>query len=419
MPPLLNVDTAIEKILERIERIDSEQIPITLSHKRILAQDVKAEVALPPFDNAAVDGYALYHEDIVGASQDNGIRLNVTMDILAGQAPTKALARGTCARIMTGAPIPQGANCVIRVEDTDSNWQSEPANKPPQQVRIFHAGQEGENIRLVGESIRAGEIVLKAGDAITPAGIGMLVALGVTKVHVLKRPRVAILSSGDELLTLEEPLTPGKIRDVNSYTLAIMCEDMGAEVVRLPIARDTPESIRQLFEDALKTKPHLIISSAGVSVGAVDYVRDILEEMGSIDLWRINLRPGKPLAYGQLQGIPFFGLPGNPVSAMVTFDVLVRPALEYLSGYQYPEFYVEALTTHPIHSDGRRSYLRVYLETINGRYYATETGTQSSGALMSMVQADGLLIVPEDVKYVESNRKMKVKLLKPLKDYDL
>jgi molybdopterin molybdotransferase len=246
-----------------------------------------------------------------------------------------------------------------------------------------------------------------------PQEIGVLAALGQARVQVIRKPRVVVLSSGDELVGVEQALTPGKIRDVNRFTLAGLVDDFGGQAIRLPIARDTLESVERMFTDALLGEPDMIISSAGVSVGAADLIRDVLGKLGEMNFWRINLRPGKPLAFGHLGDIPFFGLPGNPVSAMVTFYVLVRPALLKQAGRSDYWPSLTATLEEPLSSDGRRSYIRVKLrQNDNGLWLASTTGTQSSGALMSMVLADGLMVIPEGQTVCNIGDKFHVYLLR-------
>jgi molybdopterin molybdotransferase len=276
----------------------------------------------------------------------------------------------------------------------------------------------GANVRPIGENVQQGQRILQAGIVLRPQDIGVLASVGHAQIQVARQPRVAILTTGDELVTADEPLSPGKIRDANSYTLAGLVAQHGGIPLVLPIAPDDLEGVRGLFRDALAVKPDMVISSAGVSVGAADYVRTVLAELGEVDFWRINLRPGKPLAFGMLNGgeagrIPFFGLPGNPVSAMVTFDVVVRPALFQMQGRVDDPATITAMTADEVVSDGRRSYLRVTLHRAeDGRMIARETGTQSSGALFSMVLADGLMIVPEDVTHLPAGSAVIVRLLR-------
>jgi molybdopterin molybdotransferase len=308
--------------------------------------------------------------------------------------------------------MPDGADAVVPVEQTDQQWESGENLPLPEVVAIYASVSPGDYVRPVGEDIQAGQIVLDAGTLIRPQELGILAALGQAQVSVIRRPRVAILSSGDELIDVSEPLAPGKIRDVNSYTLFGLINTYGGVSIRIPTARDTLDDVRRRFREAIDQQPDLILSSAGVSVGAFDIVRAVMEELGQIDFWRVNLRPGKPLTFGSLGGVPFFGLPGNPVSAMVTFDVFVRPALLKLSRRPDAVPTVEAILRESLKSDGRRSYIRVKLSREGGQIIAHTTGTQSSGALMSMVLADGLLIIPENVTEARAGEKFSVRLLK-------
>ncbi len=412
MSELMNVDKALEQILAAMPDIGTETLNIAQAHGRILAEEVIAEVNLPPFPNSSMDGFAVRAADVAAASADHPIVLNVTQDIPAGKAPEKDVQVGEAARIMTGAPMPDGADAIIPVENTDAKWRE--GDPPPAQVQIYKAVQSGDYVRPVGESVAVGQTILTAGTTLRAAEIGILASLGRATVKVNRIPRVVILGSGDELVEPGQPLSPGQIYDSNSYMLAALVEETGAEAVRLPVARDTVEDLRAMFQQALDHQPDMLLSSAGVSVGAADFTRQILAELGEIGFWKINLRPGKPLAFGNIRGVPFLGLPGNPVSAIVTFDVLVRPALLAMARKPDDAEYTTAINAEEIKSDGRRSYLRVTLLRENGQLMAYTTGTQSSGALMSMVTADALMIVPEDVTHVEAGTPMRVKLLKTL-----
>lgn len=359
-----------------------------------------------------MDGFAVRADDVSGADQHMPVQLQVVLDIPAGAVVDRVIGQGEAARIMTGAPLPAGADAVIPVEQTDSRWHMGEAMPLPATVRVFRKPEAGDCVRPAGEDVRVGQVVLSAGTMLRPQDIGVLAALGRTQIPVVRPPRVVIVSSGDELLDASEALAPGKIRDVNSYTLAGLVSSYGAQPIRLPIARDTLDDVRRLFRQAVELHPDVVISSAGVSVGAFDVVRSVLEEMGNVNFWRVNIRPGKPLAFGHLADIPFFGLPGNPVSAMVTFDVFVRPALMKLSRRPDATPTLMAITGEDIRSDGRRSYLRVTLAQQDGRWIARTTGTQSSGALMSMVLADGLVIIPEDMLEVPAGTALPVRLLR-------
>jgi molybdopterin molybdotransferase len=410
---LLRVEEAIERILAEIHPLKAESINLSDAFQRILAEDVTAPMDLPPFANSSMDGYAVRAQDI----HQTPITLPVITDIPAGSAPTIPVEAGQAARIMTGAPMPPGADAVIPVEDTDSQWDL--GGPPPQTVTFQKGTNVGANVRPIGENVQRGQIVLQAGTLLRPQDVGILASLGIAQVSVMRQPRIVILTTGDELLNPGQPIAPGKIYDANSPMLAALVRQYGGQPFVLPISPDDIHSVRQLFQDALQKQPDMIISSAGVSVGAADFIRTVLEELGEINFWRINLRPGKPLAFGMLRGndgqtIPFFGLPGNPVSAMVTFDVIVRPALlklQSLDDTAYTET-IDAVVGERIDSDGRRSYLRVKLTRDGQQWVAQLTGTQSSGALMSMVEADGLLIVPEDVRVVEAGEVLPVRLLR-------
>ena len=408
MTPLLNVDSALAEILADIKTLDAETVSLPDCHDRVLAEDIVSPIDLPPFDNSAMDGYAVRYEDSAAASQSNPIALTVTMDIPAGSTADGQLRTGQAARIMTGAPIPKGATAVIPVEDTDDNWSKGENSPLPARVSLFRNLEMGENIRLAGENIGAGDTIMTAGTLIGAAEIGMIAGIGFPRVAVIRKPKVAILSSGDELVDIYDELTPGKIRDTNGYTLAGLIRGAGGVPIRLPIAKDTLASIRALYRRALEINPDLLISTAGVSVGAADLVRIVMDELGEIDFWRINMRPGKPLAYGTICGIPFFGLPGNPVSTMVTFEVLVRPALAKIAGRDFNQRAIKATIADDMRSDGRRTYARVKLKREAGRLLARSTGIQSSGALMSMVLADGLAIIPEDETFMPAGSEVDV-----------
>ena len=412
--PLHNIDEATARILTAIHRLPSENVPLIEAFGRVLAEDVSAPVSLPPFANSSMDGYAVHAGDVTNATQDSPAQLRVTMDIPAGAAHTRTLQPGEAARIMTGAPMPDGANAVVPVEQTDQNWRTGTDESLAERVAILSPVRAGDYVRPIGEDVKAGQIILNAGTLLRPAELGALAGVGVAQVPVVRQPRIAIVSTGDELVGVDEPLAPGKIRDSNSYTLYGLVLQYGGIPIRIPTARDTLEDVRRRFHEALDAQPDLIISSAGVSVGVFDVVRAVLDELGKVDFWRVNLRPGKPLAYGNLHGVPFFGLPGNPVSAMVTFDVFVRPVLLKMLGRTDALPTVQAVMGESLRSDGRRSYLRVTLSQENGHTVARTTGTQSSGALMSMVQADGLLIIPEGVIDVAAGQTFPVRLLRSI-----
>ncbi len=403
---LLSVDQARERILSRFQPVTIETLSLAGCSKRVLAQDIIAPNDLPPFDNSSMDGFAVRAADVADATTDSPRSLRVVADIPAGSHPTIFLKAGEAARIMTGGPVPQGADVVIPVEDTGFN-ERDAGTPAPDEVQVFRPADAGWNIRPRGMDILSGEIVLYKGRILKPQDLGLLSMLGFATVGVFRRPRVALFSSGDELLPPEAALQEGKIRDSNSYTLAALIEDAGTEVIRLGVARDNYDSVLALLEQAVDLKVDMILSSAGVSVGAFDFVKEVIESNGRMDFWRVNMRPGKPVAFGDYKEIPFIGLPGNPVSAFVGFEVFVRAALGRMSGAgdgTRPTVRVRCM--EQIDSDGRESYLRAQVQEENGSFVARLTGHQGSGNLHSLVQANALLIIPAGVKCVPAGQEV-------------
>ena len=403
---MFSVAEARERILSRIHTTTIESVSLSDALNRVLARDLVTDGDYPPFDNSAVDGFALRSEDAAASRT-----LSVVADIPAGAAPTTGIHAGQAARIMTGAQMPPGADCVIPVEDTDFKNRNAGA-APPNSVRLGKSVGAGDNIRVSGTDMRAGDIVLSKGRRLKAQDLGLLATLGHASVNVCKRPRVALMSSGNELLEADAPLEPGKIRDSNSYTLSALLTQTGAEVIRLGVARDTRESVTVLLNKAADENADLILSSAGVSVGAFDFIKDVIETNGSMDFWKVNMRPGKPLAFGEYRGIPFIGLPGNPVSAFVGFEVFARPALQRMSGSMDGDRQrVRVRCAEEIESDGRESYLRARIRRADGVPSAFLTGHQGSGNLLSLAQADALLIVPAGVKCVPAGSEVDAILL--------
>ncbi len=408
---LLSVQAAQKRILSLLESVEPENLPLTECTNRVLAEDIAAAADLPPFDNSAMDGFAVRSADVAAASPASPRTLRVVADIAAGAAPEASLAPGQAARITTGAPLPKGADAVVPVEDTDFNERA-PGTPAPGQVQVFRPVATGGFVRSRGMDARAGQVVLAKGRRLRPQDIGLMAMLGMANVSVHRKPRVALLSSGDELLPLHQPLTAGKIHDSNSYALAAQVESAGAECIRLGIAADTRAAITSLLEQAVTSRADLILSSAGVSVGAYDFVKEAVEAHGQLNFWRVNMRPGKPLAFGNYRGVPFFGLPGNPVSAFVTFEVFARAAIERLSGMtgsSRPRARVRL--EEAVESDGRESYLRAVVRPADGILSAHLTGHQGSGNLLSLVQANALLIVPAGVKSLPAGREVEAWLL--------
>jgi molybdopterin molybdotransferase len=309
---------------------------------------------------------------------------------------------------MTGAALPPGADAVIMVEDTDFTERA-PGSHAPGRVTLNRQIQPGENVRQRGEDLRSGEGVLQAGHRLRAQDLGLLAMLGIADVPVHRRPRLALLSSGNELLAPDKALVPGKIRDSNSYVLGSLAEQAGTELVRLGVAADNEADVRSRLGQAVQAQADVIVSSAGVSVGAFDYVKTVIEQDGGLDFWKVNMRPGKPLAFGRYQSIPFFGLPGNPVSAFIGFEVFVRPALEKLSGAPFqPRPTRKARLLEEVRSDGRESYLRCIAGFEHGEPVVRLTGHQGSGNQLSLVQSNALLILPSGVKCVPANSEVDI-----------
>ena len=397
---MLSVTEARERILSHFQTTTEETLPLIKCANRILAVDIAAAYDFPFFNNSSMDGFAIRAEDSATAAADSRLTLSVVADIPAGSAPTVTLAKGQSARIMTGAQLPQGADAVIPVEDTDFHSR-DAGTAAPKTISFTRTVKVGENVRPRGMDLQAGKVVIQRGRKLKPQDLGLLAMLGIARVTVYKKPRIALISTGDELLEVDAPLTTGKIHDSNSYALAALIENTGADVVRLGVAKDTHESVTGLLERANHEKVDLIVSSAGVSVGAFDFVKEVIEANGKLDFWSVNMRPGKPLAFGEYQGCPFIGLPGNPVSAFVGFEIFVRPVLEKLSGQlNGSRLTVRVRCDEEIESDGRESYLRAKVRNESGVYIATLTGHQGSGNLLSLVQADALLIIHAGVKCV-------------------
>jgi molybdopterin molybdotransferase len=408
---LLSVDQARERILSHFQPVTTETLLLAGCSNRVLAQDIAATNDLPPFNNSSMDGFAVRASDVMDASSDSPRSLRVVADIPAGSYPTISLAAGEAARIMTGALVPEGADAVIPVEDT--NFDNRDAGTPaPEEVQILRSAGSGANVRPRGMDLRTGQVVLNKGRVLKPQDLGLLAMLGFANVLVYRKPRIALFSSGDELLPVDAPLEEGKIRDSNSYTLAALLEEAGVEVIRLGVAKDNPEAVRALLEKAVDLEVDLILSSAGVSVGAFDFVKQVIESNGKMDFWRVNMRPGKPLAFGEYKQILFIGLPGNPVSSFVGFEVFVRPTLQRLRGsLNGGRSTIRVRCEEQIDSDGRESYLRAQVDEKEGTFIARLTGHQGSGNLHSLVQANALLIIPAGVKCVPAGQEVNAWLI--------
>ena len=398
---------ALAQILAQTPVLGFETVSLGEALGRVLGEDVRSARVLPPADNSAMDGYAVCAADCARANEDAPVWLPVTFEVPAGRTDVPTLARGTAARIFTGAAVPPGADSVVRQEDTDRDGE---------RVAIRVAPELGENVRRAGEDVERGELVLEAGARIGPAQIGMLASLGRTVVAVHQRPRVAVLSGGDELVEPDGDVAGGRIVSSNSWSIAAQCRELGAEPVYLGIARDTPDDIERRLRAGLAAD--VIVSSAGVSVGDRDFVRGVLEKLGCrLHFWGVRIKPGFPLAFGRVgddaRGPLVFGLPGNPVSAMMTFEQFVRPALLRMQGAQrlYRPI-VRARLAEAMHKKpGRMHLVRVTLERDGETVIARSTGNQSSGVLTSMIRAQGILIFPAEASELAAGASAAVQVL--------
>ena len=417
---MISVEEALERILSYFSRLEPEERPITDALGQVLAEDVAGGFDIPPLDNTAMDGYAVRAGDTAGASASSAVRLRVTGELAAGYVFEGEVTSGTAVRIMTGAPIPRGADAVVPFEETDET-SSGPAHragefaKNASEVRVLKAAAPGANVRRAGEDVSGGDLVMRAGAVLNAAQIGVLASLGEAKVRVYRRPVVGILSTGDELLQPGDPPAPGKIYDSNAYSIASMVEEAGGIPKRLGIAADTVEALTAKLREGLDAD--MLITSAGVSRGDYDVVKDVLVKEGEVDFWTVRMRPGKPLAFGAFPSggrrVPHIGLPGNPVSSMITFELFGRPAVYKMlgkPGWERPRVLAVA-EERIVNRDKRRVFARAILTERDGRHYASLTGPQGSGILTSMALANALAVVPEDVPAVEPGDEVECMLL--------
>ncbi len=400
---MIEIGEAQRKVFEEVPVLGRERILILDALGRVLAQDVQAKRDVPSADNSAMDGYAVRHEDICGATSSDPRALKLVGEAPAGRPYAGTVGPGEAVRILTGGLVPDGADTVVRVEDT---------RREDDKVLFLADRGKRANIRPKGEDVRAGETVLGNGDVIRPPEVGMLATLGHAYIHVYQRPMVAILSTGDELVDLDEPFTDGKVVCSNTYSLAAQVMECGAIPLSLGIASDDESDQRAKISEGLRADA--IVTSGGVSVGKYDLVKDTLSQLGmKVKFWKVAMKPGKPLVFGTIGNKPVFGLPGNPTSAMISFEQFVRPALLKMMGHtSLFRPVIEATLRGDAPSESSRLHLvRCKVFEKDGEMIALSTGTQSSGALRSMVLADGLMILPpSDTPYVEGAR-IKVQLL--------
>lgn len=397
---------ALSCVLDAAPVLAPERVGAAEALGRVLAEQVVSERCLPPADNSAMDGYAVRAAELRGASAEQPVKLPVVFEMAAGATPDTPLPQGSAARIFTGAPLPPGADAVVRQEDT---------RRDGEQVFVAVEVAEREHVRDAGEDVRPGETVMEAGTRLGPAQLGFLASLGRSVVAVHQRPRVAILSGGDELVEPDGDIRGGRIVSSNSYSIAAQCRELGADPAYLGIARDTPEDVEAHLRAGLGAD--VLVSSAGVSVGDRDYVRGALEQLGCEMLfWGVTMKPGYPLAFGRVRGASgplVFGLPGNPVSAMMTFEQFVRPALLKMSGHRaLHRPLIQATLDETLRKKaGRLHFVRVRLERSAEGWRATSTGNQSSGVLRSMILAHGILVFPAEATTLEAGDVVSVQVV--------
>jgi molybdopterin molybdotransferase len=391
---------ARELILSAIRPIGGETVSLGDAVGRVLLEEIEADRAIPPQDNSAMDGFAVRSADVAGTPAV----LRVVEELPAGRSSSRPIGRGEAARIMTGAAIPEGSDCVIRVEDTEAEGE---------RVRVLEPGEPGLNVRAAGCDVRPGTPIAAAGSLLGPPQIGMLAALGRTVVRVAARARVAILATGDELVEPDRLREDGRIATSNSYALLAAVQEAGAVPVYLGIAPDRPAEIAERLREAARCDA--VVSTGGVSVGEHDHIKRVLSSLGGeMRLWRVRMRPGAPLAFVMLGGRPIFGLPGNPVSSLVTFEQFVRPALLKMMGHtRIFRPVAQAVLVEGFEKPRGRMYLvRVTLEERDGELFARLTGEQSSAVLLSMVRADALAMIPADSSGVPAGGRVAVQLLR-------
>ena len=417
---MISVEEALEKVLSYSHVLEPENKPLTESLGQVLAEDIYSDFEIPPLDNSSMDGYAVQAESTEGASKSSPRLVKILGEVAAGYLSKDKVGPGTAVRIMTGAPIPDGADAVVQFEDTDEEKRKASA-EPLAEIGIMRQVEAGLNIRRAGEDVTKGSLVLKTGMVLRPQEIGVLASLGRARVSVIRRPLVAILATGDELVQLGESLPSGKIYNSNTYSLAAQVSRYGGIPKILGIARDNVRDLDakiNLGQDA-----DLFLTSAGVSTGEYDMVKKVLARKGEISFVTVNMKPGKPVAFGVLKmggrTIPHLGLPGNPVSSMVTFEQFARPAILKMQGKtNFTKPTIQAVSEDRVdNKDGRRVFIRVRVSQRQGRYFASLAGPQGSGILTSMTQADGLMVIPENMpQVVEKGDTVAVQMLDWIQD---
>ena len=400
-----SVDQHLADILRGIEPIAPLELQLLDAHGCILAETVRSDVDLPPFDNSSMDGYAVRVEDVAAASEATPVRLPVVGDVAAGSQSVYRVQPGLSTRIMTGAPVPAGADAVVPIEWTDHGLAS---------VTIVQAPQSGQNIRRQGEDVRAGEVVLAEGTRLGPGQLGLLAAVGRDRVIVRPRPRVVILSTGSELVEPGQPTTSGQIHESNSFILTTAAREAGALAFRVGIVPDEPRQLLDAIEDQL-IRADLVLTSGGVSVGAYDVVKEVLSRLGTVEFDRVAMQPGKPQGFGTIgpDSTPIITLPGNPVSAYVSFEVFVRPVIRRMLGVEpLHRPMVLAVALEPLSSPaGKRQYARAWLDVQEGRYVVRPVGGPGSHLVGDLAQANAFMVIPEQVTEVPAGSAVEVMVL--------
>ncbi|MCD6568351.1 MAG: molybdopterin molybdotransferase MoeA [Dehalococcoidia bacterium] len=411
---MISVEEAVEKILSFIETLEPEEKPILNCLGQVLAEDIYSRINIPPADNSAMDGYAVRAEDTRGVGKASPVVLPVVDEVAAGYVARKRLDSGTSIRIMTGAPLPEGADAVVPFEDTDEMEHRLPLGELSR-IGVLREVRPGANVRFRGEDIKEGARALEKGIELRPAEIGVLASLGYVSAPVIRRPVVSILATGDELVEVDQALTAGKIHNSNTYTVAAEVIRYGGIPMILGVGGDSVESLDEKIDQSLVSD--MLITSGGVSLGNYDVVKDVLMKRGEIALWTICMKPGKPSAFGMIDSdgrrLPHLGLPGNPVSTMIAFEQFARPAILKMMGKKaFAKPSVEAIIDDAVkNTDGRRIYTRVAVVRRKGKYHACLTGPQGSGILSSMVKANGLAIIPENTPGVKAGDRVRVQML--------
>jgi len=412
---MISVEDALERILNTVHVLEPETRPILSALGQVLVEDVAAGIDVPPHDNSAMDGFAVLASDTYGAGRHSPIYLNVIGEVAAGYTSSIKVTAGTAVRIMTGAPLPEGADAVVQFENTDETGRKK-EGQPLDTIGILEPASPGLNTRQRGEDIHAGQVVIKKGTILLPADIGVLASLGNAAATVIRRPVVSVLSTGDELCTAGKKLQPGQIYDSNTYTIAANIARYGGTSKIIGIGKDSLAALREKIAEGLSGD--MLITSGGVSKGDYDVVKDVLAQMGKVSFWTVCMKPGKPIAFGTLKAgdgreIPHLGLPGNPVSSMMTFEQFARPAILKMRGignHTRPTV-LATIDQNIINDDWRRIFVRVHVSKTSDGWKASLTGPQGSGILTSMSMANGLAIVPEDCPVARAGDKLKVQLL--------